>query len=117
MRPLKNFTRNCRPRASRKCYSLIGNDVDPRQRTPTFAASHDLQEPLRNVVTHSQLLKKKYYGNLDEEADQLIATIVGGAHRMGMLIRDLLAYTQVAKISEDVEMPVDTHAVLMKVMK
>lgn len=80
-----------------------------------YAASHDLQEPLRNVATHTQLLKKKYQGKLDEEADQLILTIVSSAKRMGLLIQDLLAYTQATRQSEKPPQTVDAHAVLMRV--
>jgi PAS domain S-box-containing protein len=59
-----------------------------------YAASHDLQEPLRMVSLYSQMLQKKYRGQLDGDADQFIAFIVGGAERMEMLLKDLLAYSQ-----------------------
>jgi light-regulated signal transduction histidine kinase (bacteriophytochrome) len=81
-----------------------------------YAASHDLQEPLRNVATHTQLLKKGYYGKLDDEADQLLITIVSSAKRMGLLIQDLLAYTQITRQSEEAPQPVNAHAVLAKVI-
>lgn len=80
-----------------------------------YAASHDLQEPLRNIATHTQLLKKKYAGKLDDEAEQLMLTIVSSAKRMGLLIQDLLAYTQVTRRSEEPVQPVNAHAVLTKV--
>ena len=65
-----------------------------------YAASHDLQEPLRMVALYSQLLQRKYGAKLDANADQYISYIVGGARRMEMLLKDLLAYSQTGSSDE-----------------
>jgi PAS domain S-box-containing protein len=60
-----------------------------------YIASHDLQEPLRAITAYTQLLAKKYAGQLDPKADQYINFAVEGSQRMQQLIHDLLMYSRV----------------------
>ncbi len=60
-----------------------------------YAASHDLQEPLRTVRSYAQLIVRRYDAALDDEGRKFLAYLQSGAERMGDLIRDLLAYSQV----------------------
>lgn len=60
-----------------------------------YVASHDLQEPLRNVINCLQILEKKYKYKLEPSADQYIHHAVEGSKRMKALIQDLLAYSRI----------------------
>jgi len=76
-----------------------------------FVSSHDLQEPLRRLCLHSQLLSNRYKGRLDQDADDYIERIVEGAKRMQTLIKDLLIYYSVGTETKPLK-PTDCEAVL-----
>ena len=59
-----------------------------------YVASHDLQEPLRMITSFTQLIEKRYKGQLDGDADDYIGFVVDGAHRMKDLIDDLLEFSR-----------------------
>jgi signal transduction histidine kinase len=59
-----------------------------------FSASHDLQEPIRNILVYGQLLSKIYGHLLDSQGNTFLAFITGGAKRLDMLLRDLRTYAQ-----------------------
>jgi PAS domain S-box-containing protein len=63
-----------------------------------YSASHDLQEPLRGVKIYSELLGKRYASRLDGQALEFLNFLRGSASRMELLVRDLLAYTQVTRL-------------------
>lgn len=69
-----------------------------------FIASHDLQEPLRKIVTFADMVGKETKGKLDDTAQDYIIRMKNSANRMTKLIRDLLSYSRLATQCE----PLDT---------
>jgi PAS domain S-box-containing protein len=81
-----------------------------------YAASHDLQEPLRMVANYTQLLSREYKGKLDKNADQFIAYAVEGAHRMDALLKGMREYWQASEHREESHVAIDCNDVLKKTL-
>jgi PAS domain S-box-containing protein len=65
--------------------------------TFAFVSSHDMQEPLRMISNYTQLIKKRYHGKLDKDADEYIDYASNGAANLQQLIRDLLSYSRITR--------------------
>jgi PAS domain S-box-containing protein len=59
-----------------------------------YAASHDLQEPLRKIRSFGDLLQEDFGPTLPDEGRRHIATMQDAAKRMQRLIEDLLNYAR-----------------------
>jgi two-component system CheB/CheR fusion protein len=83
----------------------------------TFAhiASHDLQEPLRKIMTYSSLLKEDYYGIIPEKGKEYINKIVGTSSRMRGLINDILEYSHVS-MEKIIFNPVNLQTVIQDII-
>jgi light-regulated signal transduction histidine kinase (bacteriophytochrome) len=81
-----------------------------------YVASHDLQEPIRTVVSHVQLLQRLYGDRLDEDADEVLGYIVEGGLRMQRLVQDLLLLSRIGAKKRPFE-PVDVEQVLLEVLR
>ena len=76
-----------------------------------YAASHDLQTPLRTISTHLQLLERHLGDRLTADDRELLSYPVQAAIRMSHLIKDLLTYSQVS-VQESKPSSVSCEAVL-----
>ena len=79
-----------------------------------YAASHDLQEPLRMVSSYLQLIEGRYEDSLDEDGQEYLEYAVDGAERMREMINALLAYSRVDMQGEEFA-PTDCNVVLDEV--
>ncbi|RKD98206.1 MEDS domain-containing protein [Halopiger aswanensis] len=76
-----------------------------------YAASHDLQEPLRMVTSYLQLLENRYADAFDEDGREFLAYAVDGADRMREMIDGLLAYSRIETQGDPLE-PVELDALV-----
>ncbi|MGD9937478.1 MAG: ATP-binding protein [Methanoregulaceae archaeon] len=80
-----------------------------------YAASHDLQEPLRMITSYLQLLERRHARRLDEEGLEFIGFAVDGARRMQELIDALLVYSRVISRARP-PARVDTRSVIAEAL-
>ncbi|WP_049926298.1 PAS domain S-box protein [Halopiger goleimassiliensis] len=80
-----------------------------------YAASHDLQEPLRMVTSYLTLLENRYGDAFDEDGREFLAFAVDGAERMREMIDGLLEYSRVETRGDPFE-PTDLNDVAEDVL-
>jgi len=78
-----------------------------------YSASHDLQEPIRNVAIYSEIIGRRYKDVLDADGQQYLGFLREGGRRLATLINDLLAYTMAGR-TEIEPVPVSSSGVLQK---
>ena len=71
-----------------------------------FAASHDLQEPLRMIMIYSQLLVNGYRDQFDGAAAACVDFITKGAKHLQDFLADLLSYTEAGADRQEDDRPV-----------
>ena len=63
-----------------------------------YIVSHDLSEPIRTMVSYSELLKRDMGEKLPERAGQDIHFIIDAANRMHNVVNDLLSLSRAGRI-------------------
>ncbi|MBP1988322.1 PAS domain-containing sensor histidine kinase [Halolamina salifodinae] len=86
-----------RRRYQRELEGLVADLEASNERLEQFAyaASHDLQEPLRMVSSYLQLIEARYAEEFDEDGREFLSFAVDGADRMREMIERLLSYSRV----------------------
>ncbi len=65
-----------------------------------YVASHDMQEPLRKLITFSERLTSKFEDVLQDEGKLYVNRMVAAANNMRLLIDNLLDFSRVARVSD-----------------
>lgn len=68
-----------------------------------FAASHDLQEPLRKIQSFSSLIEEQHRHQLDERGLDLFRRMKLAAQRMAVLVKDLLFFSRLTTQPDEYE--------------
>jgi PAS domain S-box-containing protein len=102
-------------RSAPGCFAVVFNDATERKHAEealyrtveelrrsnqeleqfAYITSHDLQEPLRQVRSFTQLLRERYGDKLEGKAAEYMQFVTEGTSRMLALVHDLLVYSRV----------------------
>ncbi|HEY0046323.1 MAG TPA: ATP-binding protein [Flavobacterium sp.] len=63
----------------------------------SYTVSHDLRAPLRAIDSYTQIFIEDYADRLDGEGRRLINIVLNNGKKMGVLIDDLLAFSQLGR--------------------
>ncbi|WP_254531325.1 PAS domain-containing sensor histidine kinase [Natrinema gelatinilyticum] len=99
----------------RRAYQRKLEESNDRLEQFAYAASHDLQEPLRMVSSYLQLIDRRYGDELDEDGEEFLEFAINGADRMREMIDGLLKYSRVETRGDPFE-PIDMNVVLGDVL-
>lgn len=68
------------------------------------AASHDMKEPIRKVITFANLLKDMLNSRMDQRERDYFERMEQAAKRMGQLVDDLLEYSHVSERPHEMQL-------------
>ncbi len=80
-----------------------------------YAAAHDLQEPLRNVVNAAGMLSQTSGQHISGIGTVLVKECIEGGQRMHSMVKDLLAYTTVVEGIESARALTDSNEIMQEV--
>lgn len=80
---------------------IYRRQVEAELKKFAYISSHDLQEPLRSIVSYVELLEKRYKDKLDERGLTYINSVVKASKTMKYLINDLLTYSRLGNEQSD----------------
>ena len=81
----------------------------------SYIASHDLKSPLRTIGNFAQLLKRRYYNQIDTDANEFIDYIVSGVSQMNDVILHSLEFARVGR-NEVSFIPTDLNKIIEMVL-
>lgn len=103
--------------AERDRETLLSKLIESNTELERFAyvASHDMQEPIRMVMSFSQIIVQDYGQHLDDRGREYLEVLSESAHRMLTMVRDLLAYARLSGESAAMtEIDMDTQMAEIK---
>jgi hypothetical protein len=92
--------------ARRRIEELVASRTDELKRSNeelaqfAYIASHDLQEPVRKVLTYTDMLRN-HLPEIDDLSQSLFDKVTRSSMRMHTLIRDVLTYSELSKANQN----------------
>lgn len=82
-----------------------------------WAASHDLQEPIRMALSYSQWIAKSASDKLNPSENEMLEVVRDNASRMAILLAALRQYIYISEPGDRAMAPIDCNAALSTALK
>jgi PAS domain S-box-containing protein len=92
---IKVFNQQLEKRVQERTQEL--ESVNKELESFSYSVSHDLRAPLRAIHGYMNILTNEYTNKFDAEAIRLTTIIMNNTQKMGRLIDDLLAFSQLGR--------------------
>ncbi|MBA4056365.1 MAG: chemotaxis protein CheR, partial [Marivirga sp.] len=117
----RTFVENLEQSVQQRTYALQESNKNLEQsneelRQFAYVASHDLQEPLRKIMTFANLVMQRYEENDIKEVHVYLKKIVDSSRRMSRLINELLNFSRSARNSHEFS-KVDLNEIVRDILK
>jgi PAS domain S-box-containing protein len=95
------------------------HDLNEELKQFTYAATHDIREPLRSITVFAQLLEQRLAGSLDRENSGHLTRIHESARRLSHLVDSLLQFAKVRDAGDQFahSAAVDTEGAFAEVLR
>ncbi len=116
----KNFVQELEKKIRIRTHSLVEENMHLAKSNNelqqfAFMASHDLQEPLRKIITFSNRIQEQYNKDMPEGSKAYLEKIISSSQRMTRLIEDLLNFSMIVG-SEEQFVKTDLNDVLKLIL-
>ncbi len=81
----------------------------------SYSVSHDLKAPLRAISGFAQIIARRHYNSLNEEASHYFDNIISASEKMSILINELLEYSRIGRVAVRLQ-PVSINDVVSQVL-
>lgn len=111
---IRNLNAELEKRVQRRTEELVRSNEELAQFA--YAASHDIQEPMRVVSLYAQLLDSRLQGQLQADATQYLGYISENAKRMQDVVKDVLALSRLDSQGDEHFSKVDCNIALYEAL-
>lgn len=111
-----DITKQVQDEVALREHSMKMEETNKYLKRIAYATSHDLKEPLRGIVSYSQLVLKVHEEELSYDAKDKLHFVVDEGKRMNKMIESLLSFSKIESMDPEL-IEVDMNSIMVEVLQ